>query len=105
VVIVTFMICFFRTRYVAARIGSLIIIGGDLFALWEIIHRRRSIPQPIADAPVMEWLKYDLATVYQHAEESRTVLWWYLLPFLIGTNAFCWGMTVHLMAKIGMSVF
>src|ERR1700720_4048502 len=37
----------------------LIIIGGDLFASWKLIQRRRSTPQPIADAPVIEWLKYD----------------------------------------------
>src|SRR5437660_4604030 len=105
VVIVTFTICFFTTRYFAARIGSLIIIGGDLFALWKIIQRRRSIPQPIADAPVMEWLKYDLATVHQHAEESRTLLLWYLLPFLIGMNVSTWGMKVDLLTvKIPMTV-
>jgi hypothetical protein len=49
-------------------------------------------------------VEYDLAKVHQQAEQSRTVLWWYLLPFLIGMNVFFWGMPVELMAKIGPSV-
>lgn len=104
VVLVVFTIYFFTTPYFVTRIGTLILIGGDLFAAWKTIQRRRSTPQPIADAPVMEWLKYDLAKVRQHAEESRTVLWWYLLPFLIGTNVFLWGMRVSFSIKIGPSV-
>src|SRR5258708_6077312 len=88
--LVAVSIYFFVTPHFVTRIGALILIGGDLFAAWKTIQRRRSTPQPIADAPVMEWLKYDLAKVHQHAEESRTVLWWYLLPFLIGTNVFLW---------------
>src|SRR5690242_19915267 len=100
-----FIIYLFTTPYLVTRIGYLIIIGGMLFASWKSIRRRRSIPQPIADAPVMEWLKYDLATVRQHAEDSRTLLWWYLLPFLIGTNVSTWGMKVDLLTvKIPMTV-
>ena len=104
VVTVPFIIYVFTTPYFVTRIGYLIIIGGMLFASWKSIRRRRSIPQPIADAPVMEWLKYDLATVRQHAADSRTLLWWYLLPFLIGMSVSTWGMRVDLMAKIGLSV-
>ena len=70
-----------------------------------LVRNRRSTPQPIADAPVMEWLKYDLAKVRQHAEDSRTLLWWYLLPFLIGMFASTWGMPVDLLTvKIPMTV-
>ena len=104
VVLIVFTIYFFTTPYFVTRIGTLILIGGDLFASWKIIQRRRSTPQPIADAPVMEWLKYDLATVHQQAEQSRTVLWWYLLPFLIGMNVFFWSMPVSFSIKIGPSV-
>ena len=105
VVTVPFIIYVFTTPYFVTRIGYLIIIGGMLFASWKSIRRRRSIPQPIADAPVMEWLKYDLAKVRQHAEDSRTLLWWYLLPFLIGMNVSTWGMKVDLLTvKIPMTV-
>jgi CubicO group peptidase (beta-lactamase class C family) len=105
VVTVPFIIYVFTTPYFAARIGYMIIIGGMLFASWKSIRRRRSIPQPIADASVMEWLKYDLAKVRQHAEDSRTLLWWYLLPFLIGMNVSTWGMKVDLLTvKIPMTV-
>jgi hypothetical protein len=79
-------------------------MGGALFASGKLIRRRRSTPQPIADAPVMEWLKYDLAKVHQHAEESRTVLRWSVLPFLIGTIVFLWGMPLSFPIKIGPSV-
>src|SRR5437660_5369343 len=105
VVTVSFIIYIFTTPYFVTRIGYLIIIGGMLFASWKSIRRRRSIPQPIADAPVMEWLKYDLAKVRQHAEDSRTLLLWYLLPFLIGMNVSTWGMKVDLLTvKIPMTV-
>ena len=105
VVTVPFIIYVFTTPYFVTRIGYLIIIGGMLFASWKSIRRRRSIPQPIADAPVMEWLKYDLAKVRRHAEDSRTLVWWYLLPFLIGMNVSTWGMKVDLLTvKIPMTV-
>ena len=105
VVTIPFVIYIFTTPNLVVRIGYLIIIGGMLFASWKSTRRRRSIPQPIADAPVMEWLKYDLAKVRQHAEDSRTLLWWYLLPFLIGMNVSTWGMRVDLMTvKIPMTV-
>ena len=104
-VTIPFIIYIFTTPNFVVRIGYLIIIGGMLFASWKSIWRRRSIPQPIADAPVMEWLKYDLAKVRQHAEDSRTLLWWYLLPFLIGMNVSTWGMKVDLLTvKIPMTV-
>ena len=105
VVAVPFIIYIFTTPNPVVRIGYLIIIGGMLFASWKSIRRRRSIPQPIANAPVMEWLKYDLAKVRQHAEDSRTLLWWYLLPFLVGMMVSTWGMKVDLLTvKIPMTV-
>ncbi|MES2571890.1 MAG: serine hydrolase domain-containing protein [Verrucomicrobiota bacterium] len=104
VVTVPFIIYVFTTPYLIARIGYLIIIGGMLFASWKSLRRRRSIPQPLADASVMEWLKYDLEKVRQHAEDSRTLLWWYLLPFLIGMTVSTWGMPVGWTARIGTSI-
>jgi hypothetical protein len=103
-VLIVFTIYFFTTPHFVIRIGALIIIGGDLFASWKLIQRRRSTLEPIADAPVIEWLKYDLAMVHQHAEENRTVLWWSVLPFLIGTIAFLWSMPASFSIKIGPSV-
>jgi hypothetical protein len=50
-------------------------------------------------------LKYDLAKVRQHSKDSRTLLWWYLLPFLVGMNVSTWGMKVDLLTvKIPMTV-
>ena len=97
VVTVPFIIYVFTAPNFVVRIGYLIIIAGMLFASWKSIRRRRSLPQPIADAPVMEWLKYDLAEVREHAKDSRTLLWWYLLPFLVGVNVSTWGMKVDLL--------
>ena len=104
VIIVVFTIYFFTIPHFVTRIGALILVGGLLFATWKSIQSRRSTPQPIADAPVVEWLKYDLATVHEQAELNRTMMWWYLLPFLIGMNFFFWGLPVSLAAKIGPSV-
>ncbi|HKS38699.1 MAG TPA: serine hydrolase domain-containing protein [Verrucomicrobiae bacterium] len=105
VVTVPFIVYVFTTPFFVTRIGYLILIGGGLFASWKTFRRRRSTPQPIADAPVLEWLKYDLAKVRQHAEDSRTLLWWYLLPFLIGMSVSTWGMPVDLLTvKVPMTV-
>ena len=103
-VTVPFIIYFFTTPNLVVRMGYLILIGGMLFASWKSIRRRRFLARPMADAPVMEWLKYDLAKVRQHAEDSRTLLWWYLLPFLIGMCVSTWGMRIELMARIGMTI-
>jgi hypothetical protein len=103
-VTVPFIIYVFTTPNFVVRIGYFIIIGGMLFASWKSIRRLRSVPQPIADAPVMEWLKYDLVKVRQQADDSRTLLWWYVVPFLVGMCVSTWGMRIELMAKIGMSV-
>jgi hypothetical protein len=104
VIIVVFTFYFFTSPNLVMRIGDLILIGGALFASWKTIRCRRSTPQPIADAPVIEWLKYDLVKVHQQAELSRTVMWWYLLPILIGMNVFFWAQPVSFSIKIGPSV-
>lgn len=103
-VLIVFTIYFFTTPYFETRFGTLIIIAGDLFVSWKLIQRRHSTSQPIADAPVIEWLRYDLAKVRQHAEENRMLLWCSVLPFLIGTLAFLWGLPVSFSIKIGPTV-
>src|SRR5688572_28331465 len=103
VVLVVFTIYFFTIPHFVTRIGVLILIGGDLFASWKKIQSRRSTPQPIADAPVIEWLKYDLVRVQLQAELSRRSLRWDMLLFVIGMNVFFWGMPVSLWTKIGPS--
>jgi CubicO group peptidase (beta-lactamase class C family) len=103
-VAVPFVFYVIRTPYFFARLGYLIIIGGMLFASWKAIRRRGSAEEPIADAPVTEWLKYDLAKVRQQAEDSRTLQWWYLTPFVVGMIVSSWGLPVPLLIKLGMSL-
>ena len=104
VVLVVFLIYFFAIPQLMARIGALILIASDVFAIWSTIQGKRSNSPPIADAPVLEWLRYDLTTVRQQAEQSRAIMWRNLLPFLIGTSAFFWAMPVSFSVKIGPSV-
>ncbi|MCI0744522.1 MAG: hypothetical protein L0Y58_03860, partial [Verrucomicrobia subdivision 3 bacterium] len=92
VVIVGFGVFFFLFPYAVTRIGALINIGGALLISWKMIECRRRVPRPDPAAPVAQWLEQERHRVYHQAELLRTVLWWYLLPFWLGTNVFFWGL-------------
>jgi hypothetical protein len=105
VIVVVFAIYFFTTPHLVSRIGDLIVIAGAVFIGWKLIHTRRSVQQPLADAPVKEWLHSELAQVQRQAELLRTIAWWYLLPLYVGVNVSTWGIpTVSLAARISFSV-
>jgi hypothetical protein len=92
VVIIGFSVSFFVFPYPLTRIGDLINIGGALFVSWKLIESRRRAAGPDAGAPVAEWLAQERQRVHHQAELLRTVLWWYLLPFWVGTNLAFWGL-------------
>src|SRR5262245_15073084 len=91
VVIIIFSVYFFMIPYPVTRMGDLIVIGGALFASWKLTRCRRRTPRPNAGAPVAQWLKQERERVHHEAELLRTVLWWYILPLLLGPNVFFWG--------------
>ncbi len=99
--IVGFTSYFFTTPYFVARIGALILAIGGIVSIWRTNRARRFTPQPVPDAPVIEWLKYDLAAVRRQAGLSRTGMWWYLLPLLLGAGVLLWGLPVSFSIKVG----
>src|SRR5262245_41107511 len=101
-VVIIFTVYLFKFPYPLTRVGSLIVIGGALFAAWKMIEGRRRVPQPDAGVPVAHWLKQERDRVHHEAELLRTVLWWYILPLCLGPVVFFWGLPhVTLTSKIG----
>ena len=84
-----------------ARIGIVILIAGGAFSIWKQRRARRRLPQPMAGAPTMQWLRHELEKVNAERELARTMFWWYLLPFWIGMIVFLWGLRIELPARIG----
>jgi len=91
-VAIVFIAYLFLFPHPIMRIGSLIIIAGAVLASCRLLGSARRSPRPDAAAPVTVWLKQERERVHREAELLRTILWWYILPFWLGTSVFFWGM-------------
>lgn len=67
-----------------SRLGDLIVIGATIFIGWKLIHTRRSTPAAPPGATTVESLRAELNAVRAQSRLLGSVLWWYLLPLLIG---------------------
>jgi hypothetical protein len=56
-----------------ARIGIVILIAGEAFSLRKQRRARRGLPQPMAGAPTMQWLRLELEKVNTECELARTM--------------------------------
>lgn len=90
------------TPLLVARIGLVITIASLVFWIWEPIRARRASPQPQADAPVTQWLRYELEKVRVQSALKRGRLW-SVLPFWIGAVVFTWGLDTSLSSRIFFS--
>jgi hypothetical protein len=101
-VFVWFVWHFLKTPLLA-RIGVVIIIAGEAFSIWKHVRARRTLPEPTADAPILQWVRDELEKVRVERELDRTALWWSLLPSWIGMNVFFWGLDIEVPARLGCS--
>lgn len=90
----------FTERAPIVRLGWLIVVGSSVFIAWKLVHTRRTTPPASPGATIVESLRAELNSVRTQSRLLASVLWWYLLPPLIGLLVATWGMNIHLHAKI-----
>jgi hypothetical protein len=101
IVIIIFGIFYFTVyREPIPRLGDLIVIGSTIFIAWKLVHARRSTPPAPPGSTTVESLRAELHSVRTQSRLLGSVLWWYLLPLLIGLLVSTWGLPIHLHAKI-----
>ena len=105
-VIIIFGIFYF-TVYLTpvSRVGDLIVIGGAIFIAWKLVHTRRTTPPAPPGATVVESLRAELNAVRAQSRLLGSVLWWYLLPLLVGVTVATWGLRIDPFTKILCTLF
>lgn len=89
-----------------SRIGFLIlIVSFGLFDIWKPIRARRMPPEPPADAPVTQYLRYVLEKLRVRAELKRSELLQELLLFWLGAILLAWGLDTGLLSRIFLAAF
>lgn len=72
--------------YAVSKIGAGFLVCWALFIIYKM-HRTRTIQRPTSlDAPVREFCRIELARLDRQIQLSRSVLWWYIAPCIIGVN-------------------
>ena len=93
---------FLTTPLLVARIGLVITIVSLIFWILEPIRVRQASPQPLADAPVTQWLRHELQKIRIQSDLRRGRLW-SVLPFWTGAVVFTWGLNTSLSSRIFFS--
>lgn len=75
-----------------SRLGDLIVIGGAIFIAAKLVYTRRTTQPAPPGATVVESLRAELKSVRAQSRLLGSVLWWYLLPLMIGELIATWGM-------------
>jgi hypothetical protein len=88
-----------------ARLGSLMVIGSLIFIAWKLIYTRRSTPPAPPGATVVESLRAELNAVRAQSRLLGSVLWWYILPGMIGLLVGTWGMGIDPYTKTFCTLF
>ena len=104
VILVIFGFYAYGERTPISRAGDLIVVGSTIFVAWKLVHTRRRTPPAPPGATVVESLRAELDAVRAQSRLLGSVLWWYLLPGLIGLLVGTWGMDIHLHAKISATL-
>ena len=88
-----------------ARLGDLMVIGSLIFIAWKLIYTRRSTPPAPPGATLVESLRAELNAVRAQSRLLGSVLWWYLLPGLIGLLVGTWGGRIDPYTKTFCTLF
>lgn len=104
VVVVIFGCFAYGERAWVSRIGHWIVMGSTIFIGWKLVHTRRKTPPAPPGATVVESLRAELNAVRAQSRLLGSVLWWYLLPGLIGLLIGAWGSGIDLSVKIGVTI-
>ena len=89
IVVVGFSTYIFTLPHVLQKIGSALIVLATFYVAWQL-HRRASA-EPPERAGTMPLLLFSRAQIARQRDALRSILWWYLLPFLPGFALFMIG--------------
>lgn len=106
VVILVFGYFYFTVyREPLSRVGVWIIFGSMIVIAGKLIYTRRMTPPAPPGATVVESLRAELKSVRAQSHLLGSVLWWYILPALIGVTVATWGLKIDPFSKIICTVF
>jgi len=88
-----------------ARLGHLMVIGSLIFIAGKLIYTRRSTPPAPPGAAVVESLRAELNAVRAQSRLLGSVLWWYILPAMIGLLVGTWGARIDPYSKTFCTLF
>ena len=77
---------FWQSDLPVAKLGAAIIVVSCVFIIYKL-HHTRTIQQPTRlDASLREYCKTEVARMDRQIELLRSVLWWYIMPIIVGVN-------------------
>lgn len=82
---------FLHAHQPIARFGDWIVIASMICIASKLIYTRRSTPPAAPGATIVESLRAELNSVRAQSRLLGSVLWWYLLPSLVGSLVMTWG--------------
>jgi hypothetical protein len=87
-VVLFFVHALFHIHAALAQAGCWIVILSAIFIDAKLIHARRRVPAPNPAASLRETLRTEIQRVEVQIRLLRSVLWWYLLPLIVGADLF-----------------
>jgi hypothetical protein len=107
-----FVLFLLHSPTVLAQVGCWIVILSALFIAGRLIHARRRVPAASPTATLRETLRTEIEKVEVQIRLLRSVLWWYVLPIIIGADLFFVGVNrkpvddaVYLSVTAALSAF
>jgi hypothetical protein len=89
-VIAAFSMYVFILPGVLFKVGSLLVIGGTLFVVWQLHRRATAEPLPLG-VPLAELVAFHRRELIRQRDALRSVATWYLAPFVPGMTLFIAG--------------
>ena len=77
---------FLRSDIPVAKTGAAIVVASAVFIIYKL-HRTRLVQKPTPlDASVRQFCKTEMERLDRQIRLGRSVLWWYIIPPLVGVN-------------------
>jgi len=103
--IVLFGIWFWTERAITARIGCAIIVAGSALIIVRLLMGHSRKRRPPLHLQVREYCATERDRLDVQIRLLRSVLWWYLLPSVLGSNLFVFGLIGWNAVEMGFLVF
>lgn len=80
--------------------GCVVLVLSCVFIAWNLIWSKQRLPKVEPNAPVLETVKVELRKVETQIRLLKSVMWWYLLPIIIGLELYFLGLHRPLRANL-----